>query len=143
MTDLTGANSKILMTFPFAISPIELQDFRVEQAVVVSSPDLTVSTFNLGGQKKDSKVFNEKLITINFLATSPSIDLFIRWDNEMDLQERALNNGIFSVSIFNIGKKFVYSQCSLKNLGMSTIQSTLGEVEIIMSCHPSRKVITL
>lgn len=144
MSDLTGANSKIMMTFPFTTSPIELQGFTVDRAVIVDSPDLVTASFDLVGKKYDAMVFNEKTITINFVATSPSIEFFTRWRNMMRIQTSSLNTGVLEINIFNIGKKYIYTQCALKNnKEISDIQSSLGDVEIILNCHPDALVITL
>lgn len=144
MSDLTGSNSKILMTFPFAISPVELQDFRMDGALAFSSQDLITTVFSLEGNKRDALIFNEKTITINFLATSPSIELFTRWLNEMNIQKSALNTGILEVIIFNLSKKYIFRQCALKsNKQIPDIQQQLGEVEIVMNCHPNITVMNI
>ena len=96
------------------------------------------------GKKYDSLIYNDRTITINFMATSPSISLFTRWQNLMFLQETSLNSGILSVTIYNLGKSFVFTTCALRNnQQIPNIQATLGEVEIIISCDTNAQVITL
>lgn len=144
MSDLTGLNSRVMMTFPFAVSPIELEDFRIDQSLIVSSPELTKTDFSLRGKKYDSLIYNDRTITINFMATSPSISLFTIWQNLMFLQKTSLNSGILFVTIYNLGKRFVYTTCALRNnQQIPNIQATLGEVEIILSCDTNAQVITL
>lgn len=144
MSDLTGANSKILMTFPFTVSPVELEDFTVDESLIATPGDLTNTVFDLEGKPHYSLLYNEQRLVINFLATSPSVDFFIRWQNEMFLQKRSLGKGILTASIFNKGKKYVFTDCALKNNpGMPAVQLTLGNVTVTMVCNPVTKVVTL
>lgn len=144
MTDLTGSNSIITMVFPFSVSPIELKEFTLEEAVVTNVGDLSQTTFDLNGTPHYALTYNDYTITINFLATSPSLDFFIRWKNEMYLQKMALGTGVLSVSIFNKAKKYVFSDCVLRTCGdMPAIQNILGNVTVTLACNPLCQIMDL
>lgn len=144
MTDLTGSNSSVNMIFPFTLSPIELSDFTLEESIVTNAGDLSQTTFSLDGKPHYALTYNDYTITINFLATSPSIDLFVRWENEMFLQKMALGSGILSVSIFNKGKKYIFSDCVLRNCSdMPAVQNVLGNVTVTLACNPHCKIMDL
>lgn len=144
MTDLTGSNSSVNMIFPFATSPLELEDFSMEESIITNVGDFSRTTFDLSGVPHYALVYNEYTVTINFLATSPSIDFFVRWKNEMFLQKMALGTGILSVTIFNKAKKYVFSDCVLKNCSdMPALQNVLGNVTITLSCNPLCQIMDL
>lgn len=144
MTDLTGANSSVSMIFPFSTTPIELQDFSIEEAVVTSVGDLSQTNFDLQGKPHYALVFNEYTIDINFLASSPSIDFFIRWKNAMYLQKMALGSGILSVTIFPRGQRYTFYDCVLKRCGdMPALQNVLGNVSVTLACNPRCSIINL
>lgn len=143
MTDLTGSNSIITMLFPFTNSSVRLQDFTADESILSSAPDLTTGLFSLEGNLYNSKVYREKTITIKFLPTSPSLDYFYYWDEQMDLLKSSLGTGILDITSFNLGKRFIFINCCLANYNEPSIQETLGTVTVTMRCKPKSQKITL
>lgn len=144
LRDLTGANSTATMLVPLMPNPVNLEQFSIDSSIVASAPTMTNSAFTLTGQKLDSLSYEEMTININFAATSPSIAVFTSWRDMMYLTKSALNGGVLSVSINAIAKRYIFKNCALRSTPvMPALSSQLGNVEIVLSCHPLPDVIDL
>lgn len=145
MTDLSGCCSKLSMTFPFLAVPVILQGLSTEGGVTESKSDITTCSFDLDEEMYASYTpFEPKIITLKFKGTSPSLEYFILWENEMHLAKRALNTATLVIFMDNLGKKRKYNNGALKiGDGLPEIGSTLGDVSIEIAFHPHVEVIKL
>jgi hypothetical protein len=93
---ITSANSVFLLAVPGVFTaPVQLQEYAADEAFDTEAVDVAETQIGVDGTGVAGWVPHEFMMTISFLASSQSVDLFEEWNRQNDsIQEIYYASGV-------------------------------------------------